>query len=108
MEEGGLGRDRIGASSCRFSRPASIFPVPGVSNRRPQGCGDATSVYNLDMAFDAHFLSKKPKEQSAATLVLGALSLYGRAFLAPMAGVTDYGMRRLAQRFGATLTVSEM
>ena len=30
------------------------------------------------------------------------------AFLAPMAGVTDLGMRRLARRFGASLTVSEM
>lgn len=32
----------------------------------------------------------------------------GRAILAPMAGVTDGGMRRLALRFGAALTVSEM
>ncbi|MGB8278743.1 MAG: tRNA dihydrouridine synthase DusB [Methylovirgula sp.] len=41
-------------------------------------------------------------------MTIGALSLQGRAFLAPMAGVTDFGMRRLAQRFGAALTVSEM
>ncbi len=60
------------------------------------------------MAFDAQILSKKPKDWDAAALTLGGLALYGRAFLAPMAGVTDYGMRRLAQRFGATITVSEM
>jgi tRNA-dihydrouridine synthase B len=36
------------------------------------------------------------------------LRLKGRAFLAPMAGLTDLGMRRLAQRFGAALTVTEM
>ena len=28
--------------------------------------------------------------------------------LAPMAGITDLGMRRLARRFGATLAFSEM
>lgn len=41
-------------------------------------------------------------------LSVGPLRLKGRAFLAPMAGVTDLGMRRLAQRFGAALTVTEM
>ncbi|HEV7911159.1 MAG TPA: tRNA dihydrouridine synthase DusB [Methylocella sp.] len=41
-------------------------------------------------------------------LQIGGLRLDGRAFLAPMAGVTDLGMRRLAHRFGASLTVSEM
>ena len=39
---------------------------------------------------------------------MGPLRLRGRAFLAPMAGVTDLGMRRLAERFGAALTVTEM
>ena len=43
-----------------------------------------------------------------APLRIGGLVLSGRAFLAPMAGVTDVGMRRVAQRFGAALTVSEM
>jgi tRNA-dihydrouridine synthase B len=42
-----------------------------------------------------------------------ALSIAGhelpnRAFLAPMAGITDAPMRRLAERFGAGLVVSEM
>ncbi len=41
-------------------------------------------------------------------LKIGALRLGGRAFLAPMSGVTDLGMRRLAVRFGAALAVSEM
>jgi tRNA-dihydrouridine synthase B len=39
---------------------------------------------------------------------VGPLKLQGRAFLAPMAGVTDLGMRRAAQRFGAGLTFTEM
>jgi len=43
-----------------------------------------------------------------AALRVGGLRLPGRAFLAPMAGITDLGMRRLAHRFGASLTVSEM
>ncbi len=40
--------------------------------------------------------------------MVGSLHLPGRAILAPMAGVTDVGMRRAACRFGAALTVSEM
>jgi tRNA-dihydrouridine synthase B len=43
-----------------------------------------------------------------AALCIRGVQLHGRAFLAPMAGVTDLGMRRLAHRFGASLTVSEM
>ncbi|TAL79318.1 MAG: tRNA dihydrouridine synthase DusB [Beijerinckiaceae bacterium] len=45
---------------------------------------------------------------NAEVLTVGALVLPGRAFLAPMAGVTDSAMRRLAERFGAALTFSEM
>jgi tRNA-dihydrouridine synthase B len=44
----------------------------------------------------------------AVPLQIGGLHLPGLAFLAPMAGVTDLGMRRLAARFGSPLTVSEM
>src|SRR3984885_10970711 len=43
-----------------------------------------------------------------APLRVGPLHLDGRAFLAPMSGVTDVGMRRIARRFGASLVVSEM
>jgi tRNA-dihydrouridine synthase B len=39
---------------------------------------------------------------------VGPLRLEGRAMLAPMAGVTDLGMRRIARRFGAALAISEM
>lgn len=45
---------------------------------------------------------------NTSNLRIGGLCLDGRALLAPMAGVTDLGMRRLARRFGASLTVSEM
>jgi nifR3 family TIM-barrel protein len=41
-------------------------------------------------------------------LYVGGLSLSGRALLAPMAGVTDPEMRSIAERFGASATVSEM
>ncbi|MBV9396268.1 MAG: tRNA dihydrouridine synthase DusB [Methylobacteriaceae bacterium] len=41
-------------------------------------------------------------------LAVGTLQLSGRAFLAPMSGVTDVGMRRLAMQFGAGLVISEM
>ncbi len=39
---------------------------------------------------------------------MGPLLLDGRVLLAPMSGVTDVGMRRIARRFGATLVVTEM
>ncbi len=41
-------------------------------------------------------------------LQIGGLSVAARAFLAPMAGITDLPFRRLAARFGAGLVVSEM
>lgn len=41
-------------------------------------------------------------------LNVGGVRVNGRAFLAPMSGVTDAGMRRVAVRFGAALAVSEM
>ena len=41
-------------------------------------------------------------------LSIGGLALTGHALLAPMAGVTDPTMRRIASRLGASATVSEM
>ena len=45
---------------------------------------------------------------SGPNLQIGPLVLRGRVLLAPMAGVTDAGMRRAAQRRGASLAFSEM
>ncbi len=39
---------------------------------------------------------------------IGSVGLDGRAFLAPMSGVTDVVMRRIARRLGASAVVSEM
>ncbi|MDB5649401.1 MAG: tRNA dihydrouridine synthase DusB [Hyphomicrobiales bacterium] len=47
-------------------------------------------------------------ERGRAPLAVGPLVLDGCAILAPMSGVTDVGMRRIARRFGASLVVSEM
>ena len=44
----------------------------------------------------------------AHALIIGGRELPNRAFLAPMSGITDAPMRRLAERFGAGLVVSEM
>ena len=44
----------------------------------------------------------------ACALSIAGHELPNRAFLAPMAGITDAPMRRLAERFGAGLVVSEM
>src|SRR5437764_11188754 len=43
-----------------------------------------------------------------APFAIGTLQLSGRAFLAPMSGITDVGMRRAALHFGASLVISEM
>jgi nifR3 family TIM-barrel protein len=39
---------------------------------------------------------------------IGPVRIEGRAMLAPMSGVTDIAMRRIARRFGASLVVTEM
>ena len=41
-------------------------------------------------------------------IVIGPVLLEGRALLAPMSGVSDLAMRRIARRFGAALVFSEM
>ncbi|HEY0219165.1 MAG TPA: tRNA-dihydrouridine synthase, partial [Afipia sp.] len=41
-------------------------------------------------------------------LQIGDVSVANRVFLAPMSGVTDAPVRRLVQRLGAGLVVSEM
>ena len=53
------------------------------------------------------FAQKIGRDESAE-LRVGPLRLDGRVMLAPMSGVTDVGMRRIARRFGATLVVTEM
>src|ERR1700687_4606794 len=44
----------------------------------------------------------------ASPLVIGPLNLPNRVILAPMSGITDAPFRRLAERLGAGLVVSEM
>ena len=41
-------------------------------------------------------------------IAIGSVLLEGRALLAPMSGVSDLAMRRIARRFGAALVFSEM
>ena len=52
--------------------------------------------------------AQKIGDRDGPLLAFGPLRLPGRAFLAPMAGVTDLGMRRAAALFGASLVISEM
>ena len=42
------------------------------------------------------------------TINIGSIRLEGRALLAPMSGISDLAMRRIARRFGAALVFSEM
>lgn len=66
--------------------------------------------YNPGMFSRAQVLSNSElsDERGLAPLAVGPLVLDGCAILAPMSGVTDVGMRRIARRFGASLVVSEM
>jgi tRNA-dihydrouridine synthase B len=49
-----------------------------------------------------------PYSRSVEPLHIGKVRVPSRAFLAPMSGVTDLPFRRLANRWGAGLVVSEM
>src|SRR5580700_11996466 len=42
------------------------------------------------------------------TIKVGSIRLEGRTLLAPMSGISDLAMRRIARRFGAALVFSEM
>ena len=53
-------------------------------------------------------IAQKLGKDKGAPLRVGPLLLDGCVMLAPMSGVTDVGMRRIARRFGATLVVTEM
>jgi tRNA-dihydrouridine synthase len=50
----------------------------------------------------AHSLGATP------IIAIGPIRLEGRALLAPMSGISDLAMRRIARRFGAALVFSEM
>ena len=54
------------------------------------------------------FLNDEKSGNTTPGLCVGGLQLDGRAILAPMSGVTDVFMRRIARRHGASLVVSEM
>lgn len=47
-------------------------------------------------------------ENSSDAVSVGSVTLDGRTVLAPMSGITDAAMRRIARRFGAAIVVSEM
>jgi nifR3 family TIM-barrel protein len=48
------------------------------------------------------------EEKQAVKLSIGPVSVPNRVFLAPMSGITDTPFRRLAERLGAGVVVSEM
>jgi tRNA-dihydrouridine synthase B len=60
----------------------------------------------------AHFVQLRKDgaivRDTACSLSIGEQAIRNRAFLAPMAGITDRPMRKLAARYGAGLVVSEM
>jgi tRNA-dihydrouridine synthase B len=65
-------------------------------------CRDAQFDYNVGVIESDQIVG------TAGGLAVGDVGLPGRALLAPMSGVTDVAMRRIAERFGAALTLTEM
>ena len=61
-----------------------------------------TSVCLTNMQLDNSITSL------AKPLAIGSVAVPNRVFLAPMSGISDRPVRRLALRFGAGLVVSEM
>src|SRR6516162_1140351 len=53
-------------------------------------------------------IGRMPIEDRGSPLRIGGLALDGRIFLAPMSGITDVVMRRIARRLGAACVISEM
>ena len=53
-------------------------------------------------------MSNAQKIGNTAPIEVGPIRLDGGAMLAPMSGVSDLAMRRIARRFGAALVFSEM
>lgn len=62
----------------------------------------------MPSSIEARVPGYDPQRTPGGPLAVGSVALPGRAILAPMAGVTDVGMRRIACRFGASLAISEM
>ena len=56
----------------------------------------------------AHAADDVSRRIQADSLLIGQIVLPNRVILAPMSGISDLPFRRLAQRFGAGLVVSEM
>ncbi|MFI5011227.1 MAG: tRNA dihydrouridine synthase DusB [Hyphomicrobiales bacterium] len=53
-------------------------------------------------------LGRVPFANAARAMCIGPIRLDGRAWLAPMSGITDVVMRKIARRLGAAAVVSEM
>jgi tRNA-dihydrouridine synthase B len=73
----------------------------------PRGCKSAALAVRTRVGY---FVGKMAVEQNlgGGPFLIGGVSVRNRAVLAPLSGVTDVAFRRLAQRFGAGLVVSEM
>lgn len=89
------------AALCRFSPAASNDDAPtkchvASAKGTAYAVGKMAAAENLGVG-----LAPPP-------LTIGGITLSGRALLAPMAGVTDPTLRRIASRLGASATVSEM
>ncbi len=89
------------AALCRFS------PTPSNADG-PEKCYVASAKGTAYDVGKMAIAKKLGVGFAPSPLSIGGITLTGRALLAPMAGVTDPTMRRIASRLGASATVSEM
>ncbi len=75
--------------------------------RRFGSCAPADFDYNVSNSVNCVRMVQSVRDL-ACGLSIGGQAIRNRAFLAPMAGITDRPMRELAARYGAGLVVSEM
>ena len=67
-----------------------------------------TSAPQKDAGKGLHATDTTPINQENHEIKIGNVPIKGRAFLAPMSGVTDYPFRKMAHQWGAPLVISEM
>lgn len=85
------------------------MPGGGVTGFKAGGRGGFSGLSSGHLsAADKATMEIGLRHGSDGALKIGSVDVRARAFLAPMAGITDLPMRRIAARYGAGLVVSEM
>ena len=102
-----VGRGRFSAIIALFGSPLG-GESPASAHMRKGLCGAQSHGYYLSNMQIDQKIGIPPFPRPARKIQIGGLALDGVVLLAPMSGVTDVVMRRLAGRLGTAGVVSEM